>query len=185
MVRVVPCPLLWVTLLSATAVAQNRFSALLADNPAPDHQKQLMVFGQLVGLWTCKGVEYHDDGTRATDEGEIQFHWILGGRAIQDVWIETARSDQRPKICGTTVRIYDPETQTWRAVWIDPVFGTVQTLAGGKCGKKIVLQGQKKDGVPIRWIFSQIKQDSFYWYGEKQIGKKWRKYEEVWARRKQ
>ena len=49
---------------------------------------------------------------------------------------------------------------------------------------KIVMQGRKQDGVPIRWIFSHIKQDSFYWYGEKQTGKKCRLYEELWARRK-
>jgi hypothetical protein len=185
MVRVASCPLLLVMLLSATAVAQSPFSALLADKPAPDGQKQLMVFGRFVGAWTFKGIEYHDDGTHATDEGEIQFHWILGGRAIQDVWIETARSDQRPKIYGTTVRIYDPDARIWHAIWVDPVFDTVQALTGGKAGNKIVLQGRKKGGVPIRWIFSHIKQDSFYWYGEKQTGKDWRKYEELWARRKQ
>ena len=119
MVRITPCSLLLVMLLPAPVVAQSPFSALLADKPARDHQKQLMLFGQFVGSWSFKGVEYHDDGTRATDEGEIQFPWILGGRAIQDVWLETGRSDQKPKIYGTTVRFYDPKTKAWRAIWID------------------------------------------------------------------
>lgn len=184
MIRVTRWALLLVLLLPAPAPAQGHFSALLADKAEAAHQKQLMVFGRFVGTWSFTGVEYHEDGTTATDNGEIQFHWVLRGKAIQDVWLETARSDHGPKIYGTTLRFYDPAIHAWKAVWIDPVFGTVQTLTGGKVGDRIVLQGRQR-GVPIRWIFSQIEPNSFYWYGEKKSGKKWRKYEEVRAHRRQ
>jgi len=141
-----------------------------------------MLFGQFVGSWNFNGVEYRDDGSRPTDKGEVHFHWILEGRAIQDVWRETERSDSDAKFYGTTLRFYEPKSDSWRVAWINPVLGVVRTFTGNKIGSEIVMQGNA-DGLAIRWIFSDITKNSFHWRTEKLRGKKWRIYEELWAHR--
>src|SRR5690348_17298313 len=94
----------FIALTLAPAWGQSNFPALLAEKPASEHQEKLMLFGQFVGSWNFNGVEYRDDGSRPTDKGEVHFHWILEGRAIQDVWRETERSDSDAKFYGTTLR---------------------------------------------------------------------------------
>ncbi|HZR29215.1 MAG TPA: hypothetical protein VFA71_10555 [Terriglobales bacterium] len=173
----------FVAVVFTSAVAQSSFPALLAEKPASEHQDKLMLFGQFVGSWTFDGVEYRDDGSRRTDKGEIYFHWVLQGRAIQDVFLETERSDSEPKMYGSTVRFYDPKSDSWWVTYIDPVFGVVRALTGRKIGTEIVMQGKLPDGSPIRWIFSGIQPNSFHWSGEKLSGKRWHIYEELWAHR--
>jgi len=174
---------LFIVLAFVRALGQTSFPALLAEKPALEHQEKLMLFGQFLGAWKFNGVEYHDDGSHPTDKGEIHFHWVLAGRAIQDVWRETERSDSDAKIYGTTLRFYDAKSDLWRVTWIDPVFGVVRTLTGQKIGSEIVMQGGAADGSPIRWIFSDIKRNSFHWRAEKLKETKWHIYEELWARR--
>jgi hypothetical protein len=163
--------------------AQSAFPALLAGGPAAQYREKLMLFGQFVGDWDFDGVEYHDDGSPVTDKGEIEFGWVLEGRAVQDVWIERERSDGQVKTYGTTIRVYDPNMDAWRIIWIDPPTGSVQTLIGHKIGDQIVLEGKDRDGIAIRWIFSDIKPDSFHWRGERLVGGSWRVYEECFPHR--
>jgi hypothetical protein len=170
-------------MLSASAFGQSTFPPLLSDSPAHEHQDKLMLFGQLVGSWNFTGIEYHDDGTRSTDKGDIHFHWILGGNAIQDVWQETERSDTDEKVYGTTVRFYDPKNDFWRVTWIDPGRAVVRTFIGRRIGRDIVIEGRSENGMLIHWIFSDIQQRAFHWRAERLNGKKWRVYEELWARR--
>jgi hypothetical protein len=170
-------------LLAGTLVAQADFPALTATRPDADRADKLMLFGQFVGDWTFHGVEYHDDGSQANDAGEIQFRWILEGRALQDVWRETVRSDSAPLIHGTTLRFYDSKLGEWRVIWIEPRLGVVTNLTAQVMAEQIVLTGQSANGGSIRWIFSDIKKDSFRWHGERLTNGKWRIYEEVWAQR--
>jgi hypothetical protein len=167
-------------------VAQSSgFPPLLADGPDPAYADKLATFGQFAGAWTFEGAAFNDHGTRTgTDKGEIHFHWILQGRAIQDVWIETERSDNSPKVLGTTVRFYDPKTDRWSITWIHPAYNTVRTLTGRRAGADIVIEGTSSTGTQLRWIFSDIKPDSFRWHAESLIGGKWRITEELHARRK-
>jgi len=164
-------------------LAQTALQALPADGPAAGYRQELMLFGQFVGDWEFQGVEYHADGSRVTDKGEIQFGWVLAGRAVQDVWIERERSDNEPKNYGTTIRAYDPKLDAWRIVWVDPPSGHVQTMMGRKVGEEIVLEGKRANGVAIRWIFSEIKPDSFRWRGEESVNGTWRLAEECFPRR--
>ncbi len=144
-----------------------------------------MLFGQFVGSWQFESIEYHDDGSRPTQKGEIYFHWVLQGTAVQDVWIETERSDSDLKEYDTTVRFYDPKTKLWKVTWIEPLRGAATILKGQKVGDEIVMVGQIGGGTPMRWIFSDIKPNSFHWHGETLVGKDWRTYEDLWARRKE
>jgi hypothetical protein len=163
--------------------AQTTFPALLADGPAAQYREKLMLFGQFVGNWEFHGVEYHTDGSRITDKGEIEFGWVLEGRAVQDVWIERERSDGQTKTYGTTLRVYDPKMDAWRIVWIDPPTGSEQLMVARKVGDQIVLEGKGRDGVAIRWIFSEIKPDSFHWRAERLAGASWKIYEECFPHR--
>jgi hypothetical protein len=163
--------------------AQTTFSALLADGPAAPYREKLMLFGQFIGDWEFNGVEYHADGSRVTDKGEIEFAWVLGGRAVQDVWIERDRSDGHAKTYGTTLRVYDPKLDAWHIIWVDPPTGSLQTLVARRRGDEIALEGKSPDGIAIRWIFSEIKPDSFHWRGEKFVGASWQIYEECFPRR--
>ena len=175
--------LLVILLVFVPALGQSSFPTLLAEKPAPELREKLMLFGQFVGSWNFNGVEYHDDGSHPTDKGEIHFHWVLDGKAIQDVWRETERSDSGPRLYGTTVRFYDPKSDSWRITFIDPGLGVVRAMTARRVGSDIVIEGRLASGERTRWIFSDITPDSFHWHGEKFIGKQWHTYEELWARR--
>lgn len=176
--------LLITTVAFCSLSAEDTFTVLAADKPAPEYRDKLMLFGQFVGDWEFDGVGQGADGKQGTDKGEIHFSWALQGRAIQDVWIERERSDHAPGIYGTTVRFYDPKIDAWRSTWIDPVYGAVRTFIGRKVGEEIVLESKDDKGRTIHWIFSQIKPDSFHWRGERLIGDKWEIYEEASVHRK-
>src|SRR5438128_167584 len=133
---------LFLLLAMPAPAGQSTFPALLADKPSAEHTDKLMLFGQFVGSWAYDAKEYHDDGSHLTGKGTIDFQWVLKGRAVQDVWTETERSDSSPKVCGTTVRFYDPATDTWKVTWMDPVNVAVKTLVARKVGGEIVLEGK-------------------------------------------
>lgn len=166
------------------AEAQNTFPALLAKAPDVKHVDKLRLFGQFVGDWTFVGTEFHDDGSHPTDKGEIHCQWVLKGQALQDVFLETGRSDNQPLLYGTTIRFYDPRIDAWKVTWVNPGAGVVRTFVGRRAKEDIVMEGSSGDGSPIRWVFSRIKSDSFHWRGEKLAGSNWRVYEELDADRK-
>lgn len=58
-------------------------TGLRAGQPYPPWREQLMLFGQLVGVWDMD-VEYYDRTGACTYHGEWEwsFAWILDGRAI-------------------------------------------------------------------------------------------------------
>jgi|SRR6516164_5079776 hypothetical protein len=171
-------------ILSRVLSAQSGFPTLLANGPNPEYREKLELFGQFVGSWSFEGVEYHDDGSRPTDAGEIHCRWVLQGRAVQDVFLETKRSDHESLLYGSTIRFYDPKIDAWRVTFINPAASVVRTFIGRKVGTEIVMEGASEDGTRLHWIFSQITADSFHWRGERQTKSGWRIYEELTARRK-
>jgi len=60
----------------------------------------------------------------------------------------------------------------------------VTLLQGKQVGDEIVITGKSADGSSIRWIFSEIKPESFRWRGERLYDNKRHVYEELVARRK-
>jgi hypothetical protein len=99
---------------------------------------------------------------------EVHFAWVLEGRAVQDLWITPSRKDrvraQTLDWFGTTLRVFDPNTQSWRARWSDPVSQLDIDLVGRRVGDDIVQIGTR-GGQPLRWTFSQIRERSFRWEG--------------------
>jgi len=164
---------------------------LRADGPRPQQAEKLMLYGQFVGSWEGDVFDYEPDGTRRASRGEWHFGWVLEGRAIQDVFIVPPRSSrssipagQRNRY-GTTVRVYDPKTDSWSITWINAVTGVRNTLVGRKQGEEIVQEGIDDDGDKIRWIFSDITANSFRWRGEvsHDQGKTWFKAAEFFLKR--
>lgn len=154
-----------------TSIDTTTFSdALRADGPAEGLESaKLMTYGQLVGDWTARLVDYRENPARQLS-GEVHVEWILEGRAVQDVWIAPARADRKPGAAlnginwyGTTLRIYDPKSDSWRITWFNPEDGTEVRLIGRAVGKEIVQEGTLDGDIPVRWIFSELKERSCRW----------------------
>ena len=138
-----------------------------ADGPDEKLKEKLMLFGQFVGDWDIVEARYvQADGTWVKMKGEVHFGWILGGTAIQDVWMGSRESSQKFTLFGTTVRFYDSKIDAWRSTWLSPLKGLVQTFIARKVDKEIVLEHKTEEGYPEKWIFSEITPQSFRWHAE-------------------
>jgi len=119
--------------------------------------------------------DFDAKGNVRSGTGEWWFSWVLEGRAMQDVWIvptRAQRSEEHGPLLsgsndryGSTVRWFDRAERQWKMVWINPVSGKTNTLAGGRQGDRVVLEGEE-DGHPLRWSFNDIRPNSFVWRGE-------------------
>jgi hypothetical protein len=160
---------------------------LAANGPREGIEEKLMLFGQFVGDWDILEDRcLQPDGKWATSRGELHWRWILEGRALQDVWMTIDEKTKKPVPDGTTVRLYDPKIDAWRVIWISPTQGVVKTLIGRQNGKDIVLERTTEEGHLVKWIFSEIKGDSFSWHSEesRDNGRTWTLREEMQIRRK-
>jgi hypothetical protein len=155
---------------------------LPADGPAPGWANRLRLFGQFVGSWDIVEPRFRSSRQAARlRAGEVHFDWILGGRAIQDVWGPVDDRTKRLVPVGTTIRYYDEELGAWRSTWLSPLQGDVRRFIGRKIGSEIVLQEENRGLRTERWVFADIRPDSFRWYAMKRNrrGAPWRKFEEM------
>jgi len=174
-------------------VCVNRFlESLSFDGPAPDRASKMMLYGQFVGSWDLRIVDYEADGSRWDGIGEVLFGWVLEGRAIQDVWISPPRNARKNvsttrNTYGTTLRVYDPNIDAWHILWTNPITQTYNTMIGRKVGDEIVQEYRDGDGTLNQWVFSEITPKSFHWIGRssKDVGKRWDVGTEFFARRKE
>ncbi len=147
--------------------SQWRIRGLGADAPDPAFREKLALFGRFVGDWTGEAVFVQPDGREVPGgKGEVHFNWILGGRAIQDVWMYEDPKSRRMVPAGTTVRFYHPEEDAWRSVWVSPMQGAVLAFTGREVDDEIVLETDAGGGRWERWIFFEIRPDSFRWREE-------------------
>ena len=173
------------------SVSPSFIDALRTNHPAPDRADKMNLYGWLIGRWEMETTVYADDGTKHAGRGEIHAGWVLEGRAVQDVWIMPRRTERTTELgkannmYGTTLRVWDSAIQAWRVTWINPVTGARDELIGRRSGNDIVQVGTHPDGTPIRWIFSEIAEDSFRWTGEalNPDGKTWKLEGEFRAKR--
>jgi len=170
----------------------DAFQEILATTSrTPDISPQDDLYGFLIGSWELDIVTYPEDGDVTHSTGEAHFAWVLGGRAIQDVFINPQRSvrtPDSPKFAnwyGTTFRYFDPTIGAWRVFWFNPDDGVRAELIGRQHGNEIVQEGHFPDGTPIRWTFSEITAESYRWRGQRlePDGKSWRLQVEFRARR--
>jgi hypothetical protein len=127
---------------------------------APDPERELALYAFLVGDWTFDACVWLPDGGVHAGEGEIHAGWVLGGRALQDVWI-------LPGIFhGTTLRIPDAARDGWHIFWSDPLHHYYGRQLGRAVGPDIVQLGRDDAGQATRWSFSERTPDRFTWRGE-------------------
>ena len=150
--------------LSDTGFAQT----LLAPGPHPSLGHHADTFGRLIGSWSG---EYHDHQAGQpleTGSMEVHFGWVLQGRAVQDTGIAPPREPARAgsvlkrQTYGTTLRVFHPEIEAWRAVWLNPVTGKRNDLIGRRSGDDIVQFCFDADR-PEKWVFARITARSFLW----------------------
>lgn len=163
--------------------------ALHVTGPAAEHADELMLFGQFVGSWWLEWSGTGPDRRPAGMSGELHFGWVLGGRAVQDIWIVPGRgqSDEgQPPLGfhGSTIRFYDPSIDAWRSTWIEPVNGRVRRFIGRRADEDIVLISAEDDP-QLRWRFTDITPDSFRWHAEtsRDRGTTWQFDEQMLATR--
>ena len=167
--------------------ADKNFRSLLhAEGPDPALTEKLKLYGWLVGSWDMDVVRHDPLGNKFTGTGEIHFGWVLGGRAIQDIWVSPRFDSGEPaRMFGTTLRIYDPTIDAWHILWNDPVKSYSSRQIGRADGPDIVQVGTDPSGDRVRWRFTEIRPDSFHWIGERAAsgGTTWRIEVEFRARR--
>jgi hypothetical protein len=166
--------------------------ALRADGPAADRASAMDLYGWLIGDRALEVSEFLEDGTTLTRPGEWHFGWVLDGRAIQDVWIVPPRAHRGLEAAatsseryGTTLRVYDPGSETWQILWTEPVTQLCLRQVGRRQGADIVQDGRMPDGRLIRWSFSEITRESFAWRSQMSAdeGASWRMNVAFTARR--
>jgi hypothetical protein len=153
----------------------------------PEQGSELWTFGRFVGSWDLEWSATDADGRALRADGELHFGWVLGGQAVQDVWIvpgpgEPGHATRPHAFFGTTIRFYDAELGAWRSTWVEPVNGRVRTFVGRLVGDDIELVSL--DGSPLlRWRFTDIGPAAFTWLGESSTdeGRTWRHEERMRA----
>lgn len=141
---------------------------LAADGPAPGHAAALALYGRFVGDWDILVRHMLPDGTLRERPGTWRFGWVLGGRAVQDVWILPARAGHdEPAFHGTTLRMpLDPAGAAWHIHYADPSVPLHTTQTGRAEAAEIVQLGTDADGTRRRWRFTAITPGGFRWLGE-------------------
>lgn len=147
----------------------NQGHPLIASNPHPSLGAHANTFGRIMGSWAG---EYREIGESGEQRGQMEVHlyWVLEGRAVQDVWITPSRKEMStrgipPLYWGSTMRIFDAATESWRMFWFNPVEPFVRgELVGRRVGDDIVQLGSYGD-TPIKWVFEDITANSFAWRG--------------------
>jgi hypothetical protein len=143
---------------------------LIAGEPFGPVASDLATFGRFIGSWDLRWSRPGDDDAPTEQLGELHFGWVLGGRAVQDVWIvpsaDSPDAGQRPyAFWGSTIRFFDAELGAWRSTWVEPVSGRVRKFIGRPVDGEIHLVST--DDTPfLRWRFTEISDDRFVWLGE-------------------
>ncbi len=180
--------------INSAASDSSLIEVLHAPGPDEERELQLTLYSFLVGQWDLDITTVLEDGSRHWGQGEIHAGWILRGRGIQDVWMIPRLCDRKPGMdplpgagnwYGTTLRIYDPNIDAWRILWSDPANNIFTQQIGRAQGRDIVQEGPDPRGGYMRWMFSEIQQESFHWTAECSTDKNsWRKEVDIHARRR-
>ena len=168
---------------------QGFVQRLLAPGRHESIPPEMDIYAPFLGDWTITGTEAVEPGKPVPVAMAVNFSRVLDGRAIQDIWSWSL--DRRSPATGanyasgTTLRVYEAQQKIWRITWIDPVKQARVQLDARKVGDDIVQVGATAQGLPRRWTFTDIAQDSFTWRGEHSDdgGQTWRVTAQYFAKR--
>jgi hypothetical protein len=178
---------------SAERTPTEFYSLLRADGPHPSLGRHADTFGRLTGDWIGDYREMPPD--KEPFGGQLEFHqgWVLGGRAVQDVFIfsqpgapPAARvSPATAATFGSTIRFCDPKTGVWHVRWNDPTNNQFEQLEAKRVGDDIIQSGTSSTGKITKWNFSDITPRSFIWraWQLQDDGTTWAQREEYHLRR--
>ena len=147
-----------------------------AEIPAEDR-----IYEFLIGSWDLDLSDHLPDGSIRKAKGEVHAEYVLEGSAVQDVWISPPAAERTPgqrlpgNRCGTTLRIYDRLTRSWRVIWNNPVTGIESRLVARAEQGRVVQEGKDDAGNLMRWTFADISAEGADWSGEISMdqGKTW------------
>lgn len=148
-------------------------NALVSAEASTELTADERIYDRLIGSWHARIIDYLDDGTKLERDGEWHFARVLEGRAIQDIFIvppRGERSTDTPKLrnrYGTTLRMYHPDERRWAITFINPVIGGHNVLVARLEGPDIIQEGRDDRGNIMRWSFTDIRETSARWYGER------------------
>ena len=151
------------------ATADALVEALHAPGPAGPYAEELRLFDRFAGSWDTAWSGRDADGRARSARGEAHFGWVLGGRAMQDLWILPRRGERgeagAPAFHGTWIRFFDPSIGAWRGTWMDPVNGDVLRFVVRPAGDEILMLADAEEP-RLRWRFTEIEADSFSFRAE-------------------
>ena len=144
--------------------------ALHVDGPAGPDAEHLHLYGQFVGSWDVTWAGIGADGRPVTARGELHVGWVLGGRALQDIWIvpgRGVRGEQQSPLAfhGTAIRFYDPAIDAWRCTWIDPLDGPRAPLHRRR-GRRRHPDAVQRGRAAVALVLHRHHADAFTWRGE-------------------
>lgn len=130
-----------------------------ADDAATTSAAKSAVLDKLAGTWNVRYEFVDKTGQSRVNNGQVQYTWILDGKALQEVWTSDSESKD-PRPFGTTINFYDPKRQQWTAVWVYPSQGETFQMTGGDVSGNFVLTGHDRSGALQRWSTSLVTADS-------------------------
>jgi len=129
----------------------------------PDAPVELEQFGRLGGMWGCAISNLQADGTWKLRRGMARwsFRYALGGYAVSDVW-EPEPDPDYPGSVGMNLRVYDPDSGTWRIAWATVDEARFDLFEARYDNGDIIMWGQRPDH-RVRVTFFHVMEQRFDW----------------------
>ena len=127
--------------------------ALHAAEPDAARGDPSRLFERFIGSWDTAWSGRDAAGRPLAARGEAHFGRVLGGRALQDVWM--LEGTPPAAFHGTWIRFYDAALGAWRGTWMDPVNGEVRRFVIRADGDDVLMLSDE-DEPRLRWRFTDI-----------------------------
>lgn len=142
----------------------DTFSEALFGEDIQKIPKEYDWFAGLIGDWKYDYYDGYDNETLRHVEGEWIFRRILNGAGIEDLFIcpsrETMKSNpQNDGEYGLAIRMYNENDKCYDMVYTCEKY--MKKLQFKLEGDKLV--GTVLDSPNEKWVFSEIKKDTFHW----------------------
>lgn len=159
------------TVVSLASVGCHSEPLLHTASAPTNVHPNLNQFGRLAGTWHIEQQLLPAKGSwQDIAPAQWNFHYAIGGHAIQDHWIQPPSSQPlspgEVRQYGTNIRIYDPETDSWQITWASsdsPSFTTYDAKANED--GEMIMSGPDPDrpGVTQRITYFDIRNDQWSW----------------------